>query len=179
VHRQALIALTEASRAVVSSIRRGAGGAREQEPKTGYELGPARSLDSMLVCVGDVPRVKWEDQPPRRFETVEVVDAAFAQNGPHMDNRHAEAARLVVKRVDRRHQLSACRAAALATARTRFSGIDDGDRLDLDHESGAKPLFRAGSRKARNNTFLRFAAYAASTFSSPSSPRLPNLLAMT
>jgi hypothetical protein len=60
----------------------------------------------MLVCVGDVTSVKWEDQPPRRFETVDVVDAAFAQNGPHMDNRHAEAARLVVKRVDRRHQLS-------------------------------------------------------------------------
>src|SRR5271163_3383436 len=60
----------------------------------------------------------------------------------------------------------------LATARTRLSGIDDGDHLDLDHESGAKPVFRtqpsrwAGSRKARNNTFLRLAAYAASAFSS-------------
>jgi hypothetical protein len=30
---EALMALIEASRAVVSSIRRGAGGAREQEPK--------------------------------------------------------------------------------------------------------------------------------------------------
>src|SRR5208282_1994345 len=60
----------------------------------------------------------------------------------------------------------------LATARTRLSGIDDGDHLDLDHESGAKPVFRtqpsrwAGSRKARNNTFLSLAAYAASAFSS-------------
>src|SRR5262249_54481700 len=44
----------------------------------------------------------------------------------------------------------ACRAAALASAaRTRFSGVDDGDGLDLDHEIGSGETGDADGRAGR------------------------------
>src|SRR5438552_7012486 len=42
-----------------------------------------------------------------------------------------------------------CRAAAPASARTRFSGIDDGDGLDLDHEIGSGETGNADGRAGR------------------------------
>src|SRR6185369_12156791 len=42
-----------------------------------------------------------------------------------------------------------CRAAAPALARTRFSGIDDGNGLDLDHEIGAGETGNADGRACR------------------------------
>src|SRR5262249_8859099 len=42
-----------------------------------------------------------------------------------------------------------CRAAAPASARTRLSGIDDGDGLDLDHEAGSGETGDADGRAGR------------------------------
>src|SRR5215470_6623604 len=41
------------------------------------------------------------------------------------------------------------RAAASASARTRFSGVDDGDGLDLDHEIGSGETGDADGRAGR------------------------------
>src|SRR5256885_6463050 len=48
-----------------------------------------------------------------------------------------------------RHHLRAIAPAAPASARTRFSGIDDGDGLDLDHEIGSGETGNADGRAGR------------------------------
>jgi hypothetical protein len=48
-----------------------------------------------------------------------------------------------------RHRAAVCRAAAPESARTHFSGIDDGDGLDLDHEIGSGETGNADGRAGR------------------------------
>src|SRR5438128_6345487 len=47
------------------------------------------------------------------------------------------------------HRAAVCRAAAPALARTRLSGIDDGDGLDLDHKIGSGETGNADGRAGR------------------------------
>jgi hypothetical protein len=47
------------------------------------------------------------------------------------------------------HRAAVCRAAAPASARTRFSGIDDGDGLDLDRKIGSGETGNADRRAGR------------------------------
>jgi hypothetical protein len=65
-----------------------------------------------------------------------------ARPSPQNLSREIVAARL-------RHRAAACRAAAPASARTSFSGIDDGDGLDLDHEIGSGETGNADGRAGR------------------------------
>ncbi len=54
----------------------------------------------MLIGIRDVADIERERQPPRRLYSLDVVDPALAQDRLDVNDRHAERADLVVKRVD-------------------------------------------------------------------------------
>src|ERR1700719_3508886 len=90
---------------------------------------------------------------PRIFEvflepTCPFSVRAFGKLEDLLDNLAQNLSREIVA-ARLRHRAAVCRAAAPASARTHFSGIDDGDGLDLDHKIGSGETGNADGRAGR------------------------------